>query len=69
MEILSGTLWYASWPLIIYVSVKFIELNVRHYKQMEPLEELEEYYAKNEAEKRKADFALEATDKIIRTVL
>jgi len=52
MEIVSETLWYASWPLIIYVSVKFVQLNIEHYKKMERLEELEEYYAKNEVAKK-----------------
>jgi len=53
MEDLGSIIWYASWPIVIYISVKFVQLNLSHYKAMERLEELEEYYAQNEALKRK----------------
>jgi len=45
MEMLSEIVWYASWPLIIYMSFKFVELNLKHYEKMERLEELEALYA------------------------
>jgi len=53
MEYLGEILWYTSWPVVIYVSLKFVQLNLSHYKSMERLEELEEYYAQNEALKAK----------------
>lgn len=45
MEILSEIIWYASWPVLIYISVKFVQLNLQHYKKMERLEELEALHA------------------------
>jgi hypothetical protein len=41
MEHLSGMIWYATWPVIIYLSLKFVELNLHHFSKMERLEELE----------------------------
>jgi len=41
MENLSEIIWYITWPVLIYVSLKFVELNLKHLKQMEKLEELE----------------------------
>jgi len=41
MENLSEIIWYASWPILIYISLKFVELNLEHFKKMERLEELE----------------------------
>ncbi|WP_297442181.1 hypothetical protein [Sulfurimonas sp.] len=51
METIAEMIWYASWPVVIYLSVKFVQLNLNHYKKMERLEELEEYFAQNEAAK------------------
>ncbi len=45
MEILSEIIWYASWPVLLYISVKFVQLNLQHYKKMERLEELEALHA------------------------
>ena len=42
---LSGIIWYASWPILIYLSLKFVTLNLKHYKKMERLEELEALHA------------------------
>lgn len=53
MEFLEEILWYASWPVIIFISVKFVQLNLSHYQSMERLEELEAYYKENEARKAK----------------
>ena len=44
MEYLNEIIWYASWPVLIYVSLKFVQLNLRHFKKMERLEELEELF-------------------------
>lgn len=41
MEHLEGILWYATWPVVIYLSLKFVQLNLRHFAKMERLEELE----------------------------
>jgi len=41
MEYLTEIIWYASWPVIIYLSVKFVQLNITHHQSMERLEELE----------------------------
>ena len=46
MEYLSEILWYSSWPIVIFLSVKFVQLNLKHYEKMERLEELEALYAK-----------------------
>ena len=47
MEHLNETIWYLSWPIIILVSLKFVQLNLRHYKKMERLEELEALHAQS----------------------
>lgn len=52
MEMLSETIWYISWPIIIYISIKFVQLNLKHYTKMERLEELEEIHAKSETAKK-----------------
>ena len=51
MEYLTETIWYLSWPVLIYISYKFVTLNLHHYKKMERLEELEAIYAQTEAAK------------------
>ncbi len=45
MEYLSEIIWYITWPILIYVGLKFVQLNIEHFKQMERLEELEALYA------------------------
>lgn len=46
MEYLAESIWYLAWPVLLYVSYKFVALNLHHYKKMERLEELEEIHAK-----------------------
>ena len=51
MEYLTESIWYLSWPLLIYISYKFVSLNLHHYKKTERLEELEKIHANVEAAK------------------
>jgi len=41
MEYLTEALWYASWPVVIFLSVKFVMVNLKHFAKMEKLESLE----------------------------
>jgi hypothetical protein len=41
MEYLSEFVWYASWPVVVYVALKFVQLNVQNLENMEKLEKLE----------------------------
>lgn len=34
-------IWFALWPLVIYMSYKFVSLNIKHFQKLERLEELE----------------------------
>ena len=52
MEYLTESIWYLSWPVLIYLSYKFVTLNLHHYKKMERLEELEAIHVKTEAAKK-----------------
>ncbi|MDQ7067070.1 MAG: hypothetical protein Q9M40_03165 [Sulfurimonas sp.] len=45
MEFLGSIIWYLSWPIVIGIAVNFVHLNIKHYKRMERLEELEARYA------------------------
>jgi len=47
MENLSEIIWYVSWPILIYISLKFVQLNLGHFKNMERLEELEAIHAED----------------------
>ena len=38
---MEAIIWYAAWPVVIYVTWKFVILNVEHLLKMERLEELE----------------------------
>jgi hypothetical protein len=38
---MEAIIWYLSWPVIIYGSWKFVMLNIKHFSNMEQLEELE----------------------------
>lgn len=38
MESLSEVIWYSSWPVIIYVGLKFVQLNLKHFDKFEKLE-------------------------------
>jgi len=37
-------LWYASWSILIWLSYKFVMLNIKHHGKMERLEELEKIH-------------------------
>ena len=43
---MNAIIWYALWPLLIYLSYRFVLLNLRHYTKMERLEELEAKYSR-----------------------
>ncbi|WP_297485010.1 hypothetical protein [Sulfurimonas sp.] len=47
MENLSEIIWYLSWPILIYISLKFVQLNLGHFEKMERLEELEALHAED----------------------
>jgi len=44
MEYLTGSLWYLSWPILIYLSYKFVSLNLYHHAKMERLEMFEKRF-------------------------
>jgi len=48
MEYLAEIIWYSSWPVVIILSVKFVQLNLKHYEKMERLEELEALHSQGE---------------------
>ena len=35
MEYVSELVWYASWPVVVFIALKFVQLNVEHLKNME----------------------------------
>ena len=41
MNYTEAILWYISWPIIVWLSYKIVALNLKHYKKMERLQELE----------------------------
>ncbi|MCF6207588.1 MAG: hypothetical protein L3J47_11985 [Sulfurovum sp.] len=43
-------IWYAAWPVLIYLAYRFVLLNLRHHGKMERLEELEARYAQEKYE-------------------
>ena len=45
-------LWYAAWPILIFIAYKYVLLNLRHHAKMERLEELEERYREEIAHER-----------------
>jgi len=47
MEYLEGMIWYGMWPVVILLSVKFIQHNLRHFKKLERLEAYEKKYGKD----------------------
>ena len=49
MDYKDAIIWYLSWPVVIWLSLKFVMLNIKHHGKMERLEELEakEREAKN----------------------
>jgi hypothetical protein len=50
MQYLNEIIWYISWPILLILSVKFVQLNLKHFKKMERLEELEALHAKKSVE-------------------
>jgi len=40
MEYLTEIFWYASWPVVIVISIKFIQLNIKHYEKIENSKDL-----------------------------
>ncbi len=46
MEYIDAILWYASWPVIVWIAYRFVLLNCNHHRKMERLEELEAFYIK-----------------------
>lgn len=41
MDYKDAIFWYLSWPIVIWLSYKFVKLNLEHHKKMEKLQELE----------------------------
>ncbi len=41
MEYLTEILWFLSWPLVIFLGLKFSILNINQIERLERLEELE----------------------------
>ena len=46
MQYFTELIWYLSWPVLIYLSYRFVVLNLHHYKKMERLETLEKIHTK-----------------------
>ncbi len=44
MDYTEAILWYAAWPILIYVAYRFVLLNLHHHAKMERLEMLEERF-------------------------
>jgi len=40
MEYLGEIVWYGTWPVTIFVALKFVQLNLKHLENMEELEKL-----------------------------
>jgi len=41
MEYLAELVWYGSWPVVVFIALKFVQLNIKHLENMEKLEENE----------------------------
>jgi hypothetical protein len=44
MNYIDGILWYASWPIVLWVAYKFVMINLYHHAKMERLEMLEKRF-------------------------
>lgn len=42
MQYLKEILFILSWPLVIYISYKFIVLNIKHFEKMEKYQDKED---------------------------
>jgi len=41
MEYLSEIIWYGSWPVTIFVALKFVQLNIKNLENIEKLENIQ----------------------------
>lgn len=39
MEYFGELIWYLSWPVVVFVALKFVQLNIKHLENMEKLEQ------------------------------
>jgi uncharacterized membrane protein len=39
MEYISELIWYGSWPVVVFIALKFVQLNIKHLDNMERLEQ------------------------------
>jgi hypothetical protein len=37
-EYTASLIWFSAWPVLIYLSYRFVKLNVTHFKRLESLE-------------------------------
>lgn len=37
-EYTASLLWLSAWPVLIYISYRFVKLNVTHFKRLESLD-------------------------------
>lgn len=47
---MESILWYATWPVVIYMAWKFVSINVNQHSKMERLEAYEAEALKKHAE-------------------
>ena len=38
----ASIIWFILWPVMIFLSYKFVSLNIKHFQKLERLEELEQ---------------------------
>jgi len=38
---MEAIIWYSVWPVVIYVSWKFVMLNIKHFTKLEQFKEFE----------------------------
>lgn len=50
MEYLGEIIWYIALPITVWLSLKFVQHNLTHFKKLEQLEEYEKRYGKLEEE-------------------
>ena len=46
MEYLSEIIWYISLPITVWVALKFVQHNLKHFNKLERLESYEKRYGK-----------------------
>jgi hypothetical protein len=37
-EYTASLIWFSAWPVLIYLSYRFVKLNVTHFKRLESLD-------------------------------